>query len=112
MVRARLDGFVNGFSVNVDDLRAQFSRRAGQIVYVLLGRVRDLDTRQGQDVPTIRGGFAVLDEGLEGKLQVAVTNMVGDGHNAVSRYVGATNELDRREYAVAEEGMRMKIKHA
>ena len=51
VVRARLYGFVNRLSVNVDDPRAHFTGSAGEVVDFVLGRVGDLDSRAGRGCP-------------------------------------------------------------
>ena len=38
--------------------------------------------------------------------------MVGNRHHAIADDDGAANQLNRRENAIAEEGMRMKVVHA
>ena len=90
-VGARFYRLNNGLSMNIHQFRTHGFSFPCRQVNVVLGYVGDFHPWYGQDVPTLGGNAAVFNQGLDHVLQIAESDVVGDGDDLIALDVGATD---------------------
>ena len=104
-VRARLDRLDRRLAVDDDQPRPSRSGHARDLADRRRRQVGQLDARQSDDVPVALAEPAVGGQLPHDRLDVAGPGMVGDADRAVAADGRASDQLDRGELAVAEEGV-------
>ena len=108
-VASRLHRLYYRLPVDKNYLGPQVSRSLRRLANESLGHVGYLHAGQGYYPPGLRCSATLLKEGLDNPLLVPQANVVGNCDDPVVADVRPSDELNGRQYPVAEVGMRMKV---
>ena len=100
-----------GFAMNRHQPGPQPLRSSSHQLNIFLGNVGDLHSGHGEDIPPLRCLGAVFNQGLDHELQIAYSHMIGHADGPIPLHQRTPNKLYRRQNAIAQEGMCVKVVH-